>query len=371
MGESDPRKGAHPGSIGRGATNLSEGAKFGIECVYQRNGSAAEKITITNYEMMENFDPSAYQGIVLDESSILKAQDGKTRSAIIKTFRRTPYRLACTATPAPNDYMELGNHAEFLGIMTMPEMLLCSLFMMAARLRNGGSKGHAQTEFWKWLASWSVMIRKPSNLGYSDGDFILPALNFSEHMVRSQESGDFLFPIQAATLQERIGARRDSIQERVDKLAEIINGSKGPWLVWRNLNSESERATKAIDGAVEVRGSDDREVKTQRLLDFANGKIRCLISKPSIAGHGMNFQVCHKVAFLGLSDSYEDFYQAVRRVWRFGQKKSVDCHIIIADTEGAVMANIKRKEEDAEQMANNLVVHMADLSKRELKKRRP
>jgi hypothetical protein len=346
---------------------VAEGAKFGIECVYQRTGSAGEKITITNYEMMQNFDPAAYNGIVLDESSILKAQDGKTRSAIIEAFGRTPYRLACTATPAPNDYMELGNHAEFLGIMTMPEMLSMFFVHDGGETQKWRLKGHAQGDFWKWLASWSAMIRKPSNLGYDDGEFILPPLRLHEHMVRSTESGEFLFPIQASMLQERIGARRDSIHERVEKVAEIINGSKGPWLVWCNLNSEAEAATKLIDGAVEVRGSDDREVKTQRLLDFAQGKIRCLVSKPSIAGHGLNFQVCHNVAFLGLSDSYEEFYQAVRRTWRFGQKKTVDCHIVIADTEGAVMQNIKRKEEDAERMAENLVEHMADLTKRELK----
>jgi hypothetical protein len=345
----------------------TEGDKFGIPCYYRRSRGGNAHITITNYEMMEHFDPSDYSGVILDESSILKAQDGKTRTAIINNFGRVPYRLACTATPAPNDYMELGNHSEFLGIMTMPEML--SMFFV----HDGGDtqkwrlKGHAQTDFWRWLASWSVMIRKPSNLGYDDGDFILPPLRLHEHMVRSTNSGEYLFPIQASTLQERIGARRDSISERVEKVAEIINGSKGPWIVWCNLNSESESATRLIDGAVEVRGSDEADMKAKRLMDFAQGNIRCLVSKPSIAGFGMNFQVCHNVAFLGLSDSYEQFYQAIRRCWRFGQKKTVECHIIIADTEGAVMQNIKRKEEESERMADNLVEHMADLTKNEIK----
>jgi hypothetical protein len=346
---------------------VAEGKKFGIECVYQRTGSAGEKITITNYEMMQNFDPAAYQGIILDESSILKAQDGKTRTAIIGAFSKTPYRLACTATPAPNDYMELGNHAEFLGIMTMPEMLSMFFVHDGGETQKWRLKGHAQSEFWKWLASWSVMIRKPSNLGYDDAEFILPPLRIHEHMVRAKESGEFLFPIQASTLQERIGARRDSITERVAKVAEIINGSNGPWIVWCNLNSESDAATRLIDGAVEVKGSDDPEYKTKTLMDFANGKIRCLVSKSTICGFGINFQVCHNVAFLGISDSYEQFYQAVRRTWRFGQKHTVDCHIVIADTEGAAMQNIKRKEEESEKMADALVSHMADLTKRELK----
>ena len=346
---------------------VSEGDKFGTQCVYRRGGSGDEKITITNYEMLDKFDPGEFKGIVLDESSILKAQDGKTRTSIIEAFNKTPYRLACTATPAPNDYMELGNHAEFLGIMTMPQMLSMFFVHDGSETQKWRLKGHAQSEFWKWMASWSVMIRKPSNLGYDDGKFILPPLRMHEHMVRSKQSGDFLFPIQAATLQERIGARRDSISERVQKVSEIINGTKGPWIVWCNLNTESEAATRSIEGAVEVRGSDPMEVKADRLMAFAQGKIRCLVSKPSIAGFGMNFQICHNVAFLGLSDSYEQFYQAIRRCWRFGQKKTVDCHIVIADTEGAVMHNIKRKEEESGRMADSLVSHMADLSKRQLK----
>lgn len=346
---------------------VAEGDKFGVKCVYQRMGSASEKITITNYEMLNNFDPSTYAGFVLDESSILKAQDGKTRTSIIRAFSQTPYRLACTATPAPNDYMELGNHAEFLGVMTMPEMLSMFFVHDSAETQKWRLKGHAQTEFWKWLASWSVMIRRPSDLGYQDGKFVLPPLRLYEHMVRAKECGEFLFPVQASSLQERICARRDSVEDRVAKCAEIVNKTPGPWIIWCNLNSESEMVAKAIRGAVEVRGSDDIETKAERMVDFAKGKIRVLITKPSIAGFGMNWQHCANVAFLGLSDSYEQFYQAIRRCWRFGQEKSVNCHLIIADTEGAVLENIKRKEEDAKMMAENLVEQMGDLTKKELK----
>lgn len=346
---------------------VKEADKFGMECVYQRTGSAAEKITITNYEMLANFDPAAYAGIVLDESSILKAQDGKTRTEIIRSFARTPYRLACTATPAPNDYMELGNHAEFLGIMTMPEMLSMFFVHDGAETQKWRLKGHAEPVFWKWLASWSVMIRRPSDLGYEDGKFVLPPLRLHEHMVRAGESGEFLFPIQASTLQERISARRGSIGERVAKCAELANKTPGPWIIWCNLNTESEAATRAIKGAVEVRGSDSLEEKAERMMAFTRGKIRVLVTKPSIAGFGMNWQHCANVAFLGLSDSYEQFYQAVRRCWRFGQKKPVDCHLIIADTEGAVLQNIKRKETEAKKMSDNLAEHIKDLTQKEIK----
>lgn len=346
---------------------VREGQKFGIDVVYQRYGSEGEKITITNYEMMGNFDEHAYKGIILDESSILKAQDGKTRKLIIDTFAKTDYRLACTATPAPNDYMELGNHAEFLGIMSMQEMLSMFFVHDGAETQKWRLKGHAQDIFWKWMASWSVMIKHPSDLGYSDDAFVLPPLKFYEHVVESKGNGEFLFPMQAATLPERIRARRDSTEERVLGLVELINQSPDQWLVWCNLNRESNTITKAIPNAVEIQGSDKAEFKASTMLAFSEGKIRVLVTKPSIAGFGMNWQNCHNVAFLGLSDSYEQFYQAIRRCWRFGQKSPVNCHIVIANTEGAVLANIKRKEHDAERMAINMVEHMKKLTQEEIK----
>jgi DNA modification methylase/superfamily II DNA or RNA helicase len=346
---------------------VREGEKFGIDVRYQRYGSEDEKITITNYEMMGNFDPLAYTGIILDESSILKSQDGKTRKAIIDAFSKTDYRLACTATPAPNDYMELGNHAEFLGIMSMTEMLSMFFVHDGAETQKWRLKGHAQNIFWKWMASWSVMIKQPSDLGYPDDRFILPALKFHEHVVDSKDNGEYLFPMQAATLPERIKARRHSTSDRVAGLVEVIKQSPDQWLVWCNLNAESNAITKAIPNAVEIQGSNTPEFKASTMMAFTEGKIRVLVTKPSIAGFGMNWQNCHNVAFLGLSDSYEQFYQAIRRCWRFGQKSEVNCHIVIANTEGAVLANIKRKEQDAERMAKNMVEHMKTLTQSEIK----
>lgn len=345
---------------------VREGQKFGIEVKYQRYGSEGEKITVTNYEMMGNFNHDDYKGIILDESSILKAQDGKTRKAIIDTFAKMDYRLACTATPAPNDYMELGNHAEFLGIMSMQEMLSMFFVHDGGETQKWRLKGHAQEIFWKWLASWSVMIKRPSDLGYSDSQFVLPELRLHEHVVEAQGNGEYLFPMQAATLPERIHARRDSTVQRVSELVRIISESPDQWLVWCNLNTESEQVTKAIKHAVQVTGSDTPEYKATTVMGFVRGEIRVLVSKPSIIGFGMNLQNCHQVVFLGLSDSYEQFYQAVRRCWRFGQTQPVDCHIVIANTEGAVLANIKRKETDAERMAQNMVEHMRTLTRDEI-----
>ena len=339
---------------------VTEGARFGIPVRYCR--SAAERvsgITITNYEMLEHFDPADFAGIVLDESSILKAYDGKTRTRIIEAFRETPYRLACTATPAPNDYMELGNHAEFLGVMTRAEML--SMFFV----HDGGEtqvwrlKGHAERDFWRWLASWSIMIRKPSDLGYDDGDFVLPPLRYHEHVLAVESPTDgMLFALEAVTLQDRIAARRDSISERVAECARLVNGSKEAWVVWCALNSESEALARAIPDAIEVKGSDSPESKEAALHAFGSGRARVIVSKPSIAGWGLNWQHCHNQVFVGLSDSWESFYQAARRCYRFGQTSPVNVHLIIASTEGAVLKNIKDKEAAATVMADNLVEHM-------------
>lgn len=338
---------------------VREGQKFGIELSYcRKQEDIKDKITITNYEMINNFDASFFHGIVLDESSILKSFTGSFRNTIIEKFSKTPFRLACTATPAPNDYMELGNHSEFLGAMSRNEML--SMFFV----HDGGDtakwrlKGHAQDNYWEWLCSWAVMIRKPSDLGYDDNGFILPALNIHNQEVETPNNGFSLFTKEAQTLQERISARRESVSLRVEKAAELVNKTSGYWIVWCNLNNESERLKRLIPDSIEVKGSDSVEHKEKSLLDFSSGKIRVLITKPSIAGFGLNWQHCSQIAFVGLSDSYESFYQAVRRCWRFGQNKEVECHIITADTEGAIVSNIKRKEKDSMNMAQNMVKYM-------------
>lgn len=349
---------------------VREGDKFGIHVTYARE-PVEDKITVTNYEMLDHFDPSLYNGIVLDESSILKSFNGAFCNQIIETFRATPFRLACTATPAPNDYMELGNHSEFLGALTRNEMLSTFFVHDGGDVSKWRVKRHARQEFWRWVCTWAVMMRNPSDLGYSDGGFILPSLNIHDLTVEQTKPSDGrLFAMPAATLQERRQARSGSVNERIEEVARIVATKPDqPWLVWCNLKLESERATKAIAGAVEIRGSNTREEKKSRMLDFAMGKIRVLVTKPSIAGYGMNWQHCPNVVFLGLSDSYEQFYQAVRRVWRFGQKNEVNCYIVTSSNEGAVTANIKRKEADAMAMAREMVQNMHEINETEIKEK--
>jgi len=342
------------------AQTVREGEKFGIPVHYCRSQDMAKPgINITNYEMLEHFDPGRWTGVVLDESSILKAYDGKTRTAIIQSFRDTSFKLACTATPAPNDYMELGNHAEFLGVMSRVEMLSMFFVHDGGETQKWRLKGHAEGDFWEWMASWAVMLRKPSDLGYSDEGFILPPIHYRQIEVDVERAPEgMLFALEAVTLQERIAARRDSVEERAAACAEIVNTSDESWILWCNLNSEADAIRRVIPEAVEVRGSDEPETKELRLREFGEGKIRVLLTKPSIAGWGLNWQHCHHMAFIGLSDSWEQYYQAVRRCWRFGQKNEVLVSVITAQTEGAVVSNIKRKEQDASRMAGNMVEHM-------------
>lgn len=336
---------------------VREGKKFGIDVSYERQATSQSKIVITNYEMLPHFDAADFDGIVLDESSILKSYSGQFRNEVIAAFDRTPYRLACTATPAPNDFMELGNHSEFLGALTRTEMLSTFFVHDGGDTSKWRLKRHAEKEFWRWVCSWAVMCRKPSDLGFEDRDFILPELRLHDVTVDINKPIEgYLFSMPARTMDERRKARSESVQERAEKVAEIASQKPDEsWLIWCNLNSESEAAAKSIDGAVELSGSDKREDKEAKMLDFTNGSIRALVTKPSIAGFGMNWQHCANVQFLGLSDSYEQFYQAVRRCWRFGQKKPVDCHIVTSSNEGAVTENIKRKERDASKLAEGMI----------------
>lgn len=348
---------------------VREGQKLGIEVnACKSQDDVIRGLNITNYEKLHKFNPDKFEGIVLDESSILKSYTSKTRNQIINYFQKTPYRLACTATPAPNDYMELGNHSEFLGVMTRGEMLGMFFVHDGGKTSQWRLKGHAESEFWKWVSSWAVMLRKPSDLGYDDDKFILPPLNIHERVVKlKHKPTETLFHVKAESLMERRRARRESIEDRVNVAAEIVNNSNETWLVWCDLNKESELLTKAIDGAVEIKGSHSSDYKEQKMLEFTEGKIRVLVTKPSIAGFGMNWQHCSNVVFVGLSDSYEQYYQAVRRSWRFGQENEVDVYIITAETEGNVVENIKRKERDAIRMAEEMVKHMKDLSINEIR----
>lgn len=320
---------------------------------------------ITNYQKLDHFDLSRFGGVILDESSILKNTDGHYRTKLIEACQSIPFRLAATATPAPNDFMELGNHAEFLGIMKYTDMLATFFAHDGGDTQKWRLKGHAENEFWKWMASWAVMLRKPSDLGYPNDGYDLPPLQFRQHIVAADYAPNadtgMLFPMQAETLQERIAARRATVDDRCE-LAASITPADRPFVWWCNLNSEAEMLAKLIPGSFNLHGGLKEADKERAMLDFTDGRIQCLITKPSLAGFGMNWQHCADTGFVGLNDSFEQFYQAVRRFWRFGQTKPVTAHIIASELEGATVANIKRKEADAERMAASMVMHMADLS---------
>lgn len=336
---------------------VKEGQKFGIRVNLCRSQKDVKPgLNITNYEMLHKFDPDKFTGIVLDESSILKSFTGKVRNQIIEMFQSTPYKLACTATPAPNDHMELCNHAEFLGVMTRVEMLAMFFVHDGGNTSKWRLKGHAKEDFWVWVASWAVMLSKPSDLGYEDGGFNLPPLNIKHVTVLMDGT-------HAKTLTERRKARKESIEDRVAICAEIINQSTDTWLVWCGLNAESKMLKNAIQGAVEITGSHKSKYKEDNMNAFSDGEIRVLVTKPKICGFGMNWQHCNKMAFVGLSDSFEEYYQAVRRCWRFGQEKPVDVYVITAETEGAVVANIKRKEDEFATMLSGMISATQEITK--------
>ena len=349
------------------AQHIREAGKFGFTATIAKTQSDIKSpaVYVTNYQKIEHFDLPQFGGVVLDESSILKSTDGHYRTRLINECATVPFRLAATATPAPNDFMELGNHAEFLGVMSYTDMLATFFVHDGGDTQKWRLKGHAENDFWKWMASWAVMIRKPSDLGYDDAGYDLPPLIQNQHTVGvayapSMETG-LLFPMEANGLSERIAARRDTVKERVQAAASLTPSDR-PFVWWTNLNSESEMLTKLIPGAVETKGSDSDDVKERKLNDFSEGRTRVLVTKASVAGWGMNWQHCSDTGFVGLNDSFEQVYQAVRRFWRFGQTEPVNVHFIAAETEGAVVANLKRKENDAERMASSMVLHMADLS---------
>lgn len=345
------------------AQTKREGEKFGIEvniCASQEDATA-ESVNITNYEKLEKFVASEFIAIVLDESSIIKSFSGKIRNQIIGMFAQTPYKLACTATPAPNDYMELGNHSEFLGVMTRAEMLAMYFVHDGGQTSKWRLKGHAESLFWKWLSSWCVVMDDPKKLGYEIDGYDLPKLNIHEIIVDGDE------PInETLSLTERRQARRDSLSERCNAAAELVNNSNDTWLVWCDLNDEAEELHRIITDSVNVQGSDKAEFKADSMLNFAAGNIKCLVTKPKIAGYGMNWQNCHNMIFVGLSDSFEAYYQALRRCWRFGQLEDVNVYIIISAREGAVKENIERKQAENEAMKQHLIELTKDITRREL-----
>ena len=348
---------------------IEQGAKFGIEVkrVPKCESVDGAGIWITNYERMDSIDFASLAGLVLDESSILKSHDGKTRAKIIEQSQMVPYRLSCTATPSPNDFDELGNQCEFLGVMTRNEMLATYFVNDTGDTGTWKLKGWGSERFWEWMGSWSVVLRSPADLGFDGSRYELPPLEYFEHVVETEPLGDDLFSRPAMTLTERRKAQRNSIEARCKALADVVNADTSePWLIWCHLNDEAEMLDKLIEGAVNVQGSDSPEDKAKNLLGFAHGEFRVLISKPKIAGFGMNWQHCARMAFVGLDDSFEKFYQAVRRCYRFGQERSVHVHLFTAENEGQILANLKRKEKAHNELSKNMVEFMKDIMDKEL-----
>lgn len=348
---------------------IEQGSTFGIEVKRVPHSGVIDSpgVWITNYERMDAIDFTELHGLVLDESSILKAHDGKTRQHIITSAQGVPYRLSCTATPSPNDFEELGNQCEFLGVMTRTEMLATYFVNDTGDTGTWRLKGWGASKFWEWMGSWAVVLRNPSDLGFDGSKYILPAPEYVEHVIQTEAIEGDLFSRPAMTMTERRKAQRDSIEARCRALAEVVNAdTSDPWLIWCHLNDEAELLSELIAGSVNVQGSDKAEYKAEQMMKFSSGELRVLISKPKICGFGMNWQHCARMAFVGLDDSFEKFYQAVRRCYRFGQKRNVQVHMFTAENEGQILANLKRKEVQHHEMSANMIEHMKDIMNKEL-----
>jgi DNA modification methylase/superfamily II DNA or RNA helicase len=337
-----------------------EGHVLGID-VARVTAPGTADYQITNYQRLHHFVGAPYDALILDESSILKSIDGKTRTMLLREFTSIKYRLACTATPAPNDLSELANHSEFVGAMPRAEML-AAFFVHDAdgRITQGWRlKGHAEDAFWRWVASWAVYVRRPSDVGDDDGPFILPALDVDEDVVSSDfQSEGMLFGGGGGLVGER-AARKHSMGDRVTRTAELVQAEDGQAVVWCGLNDEGRLLAKALGAdAVLIEGATDDDEREALFRRWRRGEAKTLITKPSMFGFGLNLQFCHRVFFLGIGHSYEQYYQAVRRCWRFGQTSPVDVRIVVSEAEVGVAANVRRKEQEAAQMAEGIVMHM-------------
>jgi hypothetical protein len=348
----------------------AEAVKFSVDADISRDGTAAAPVTITNYERIEKFNPSDFAGVVCDESSAIKAFDGVRRAIVTEFLRQMPYRLLGTATAAPNDYVELGTASEALGQLGHIDMLN-RFFINAQRTsdtRAGGRfgaknkegwrfKGHSQDAFWRWVSSWARAIRKPSDYGYDDDGFILPTLEHRVTNVGARTARpDTLFDVPASGLAEEREVLRRTIAERCEAAAAALEDASSA-VAWCTLNDESSRLTKLIPGAVEVSGSDSVEAKEEKLQAFTRGQIRVLVTKPVIGAWGLNWQHCHRMSYFP-SHSYEQYYQAVRRSWRFGQQHPVTVDVVITDGGAGILADLQRKADQADAMFTALVAHM-------------
>lgn len=345
---------------------VKEGLKLGLEIKNVRSKEEIQDgINITNYEMAKNFLGVDLRAIILDESGILKSIDGKIRNLLLEGFQPVPYKLCCTATPCPNDISELANHAEFLGIMTRREML-ASFFVHDEdgwRLR-----GHATKPFYRWLASWSMALKSPSDIGYDASNFVLPELRIHDCVVNTEwrKEGE-LFPGRLKGITDRASIRKQSVDDRVKKAAEIANNANGQVIVWCGLNEEADKISKLIDSAENLQGNDSRERKIDIIQRFISGDIRVLVTKPKVAGFGMNFQNSHTAIFLGMNDSYESYYQCIRRQYRFGQNHPVDVHIVVTDHEVEIVDNVRKKEQEADKLTNEIITAAREYEMEELK----
>lgn len=366
---------------------VREGKKIDINVLYVREQSEVkEGINITNYEIIEKFDEKTFDCVVLDESSILKSITGKTRQILIDKFQDVKYRLCCTATPAPNDYIELGNHAEFLGICSRQEML--SMFFINANLEHtyevngklytekGSNKGgqewrlkhHAEEAFFEWMSKWSITMIKPSDLGYDDEKFKLPKLNLNPIYVKTDYiPKDKLFFDGLHGIGDRANLRNDTADKKIDVIKNLVSKNGSQWIVWCGLDVESNLAREHIKQSIEVKGTDDSESKAKTFEDFQDKKIKVMVTKPKIGGYGMNFQNANNMIFFGLNDSWETYYQAIRRCWRFGQDKEVNVYIVLSEFEREILENIKRKDLQARRLREKMIEKLKDLEKGELK----
>lgn len=327
--------------------------KLGMDVHNSKDGSVCGKVTITNYERIHYFDLTRFSAVVLDESSILKSFTGKTRNLLVDSFRNTPYRLACTATPSPNDHTELGNHAEFLGVMTTGQMQARWFVNDTGETGTWRLKGHAQADFWRWVATWAACVAKPSDAGGDDTPFMLPPITTSMHVVETKgrpniDSGS-LFGCMELSATNIYADKRATLHERVEKSAELASTNE-PTIIWCESNDESKALRDAIPNSIEVRGADDPDEKEEKLEAFSRGDVLKIITKPSIAGFGLNWQHCAHVIFASLSFSYESFYQAIRRSWRFGQKRPVHVDVVIAESEQGVWRTVREKMEAHDDM---------------------
>jgi hypothetical protein len=349
---------------------VREADKFGIRVTRSHDGVAFDGITVTNYERLGLFNPADFAGVVCDESSILKSFAGARRTEITAFMRKTPYRLLATATAAPNDYIELGTSSEALGYLGHMDMLNrffkndlnnSSTGRMRGEVVKWRFKGHAEQPFWRWVCSWARAVRKPSDLGFDDGRFVLPPLNEVDHLVESTTLPDgMLFALPAVGLKEQRDERRRTVRERCEKVAELVNDTGRPALVWCHLNEEGDLLESLIPDCVQVKGADSDEKKEDRMIAFADGRARVLVTKPKIGAWGLNFQHCSHVTFFP-SHSFEQYYQGIRRCWRFGQTRPVQVDVIETEGDRDVLKNLQRKARQADEMFSNLVREMNEV----------